>query len=575
MACVPPSQGVLRMLPYSLASGPIHIRENARFAETYKEMDLPSSLYPDVMEFGSQTPVSDSFTTELPPGESIPWRAWIPPVLTWGFFITAIWLMMIGMAMIVFPQWRRNERLSFPLLAVHQSLIEEPGEGHFFAPLFRQRSFWIAAGFVFFLHLLSGWKLHDPEGIPAIPLSWNLRGLFTEGPLRYMPGHISINRIYFIFLGIAYFMPSRIGFSVWFFVIAYAGYVIIGASYFPPYYGTTVDEHRFGGMLAMTAVILWLGRAHWYHVFRTLFRRVKTDEDRRDKNAAIMFLAGCAGIYLWLLWVGVQPLWALVFIGLGFMVSLTVTRFVAETGMPFIRIQMGYQMGFLRLFPTSWLTCVTLLFSYFIVMFFPMASRVSCMTMAAHSIGINEKEPPRNQTRLSWLLIVVVVMGLIIAWGAHLGISYNFSASLDGKERPVSSWGYGIMGGFFNAVQEFKEGRYTSPVYNQAFHIGFGVVLCGALQWACLAMPNWPIHPIGLLMVHTFYSNEAWASIFLGWLIKVIILRYGGARLYRAARPVFLGFIMGEVFAGAFWSIVPVILVMLDLPYQRVQIQPY
>jgi len=575
MACVVPSQGLLRMLPYALAAGPIHVRENARYSETIKEMNLPPSLFPDKMEFGADTPVSDYFATELPPGESIPWGAWMPTIFVWGLMLMSTYLMMTGLALIVYPQWRRNERLSFPLLALHQSLIDDPDEGNAFAPLFRQRSFWIAASLVLLLHIFAGWKLHNPEAVPAIPLNWNISKLFTEGLFRYLPGHIRVNRIYFIFVGIAFFMPSRIGFSVWFFVVAYAAYSMIGSAYFPPYYGTTVVEHRFGGMIALCLAVLWLGRAHWVHVFRCLFRGASTEEDRKDRNALIMFLIGCLGMVAWLIWVGVQPVWALVFLGVGFMVSLIITRFVAETGIPFIRIDMGYQMGFLRLFPRAWLSPATLFFSYFIVMFFPMASRVSCATLASHAIGLNEDQPPQTQVRYSWLIIALLAVGLFLCWNVHLVVNYHFSASLDGIDRPVSAWGYNLISNFFTSVQELKEGRYASPIYNQGFHLAFGFTLASVLQWASLTMPKWPIHPIGLLMVNTFYSNEAWFSVFLGWLIKVIILRYGGARLYRSARPVFLGLIMGEVFAGAFWSLVPVILVFLGRPYMRVQIQPY
>ena len=44
---------------------------------------------------------------------------------------------------------------------------------------------------------------------------------------------ISVSGLYFIFLGIAFFMPTRISFSIWFFVVAYAGYRVMGMSYFP------------------------------------------------------------------------------------------------------------------------------------------------------------------------------------------------------------------------------------------------------------------------------------------------------------------------------------------------------
>jgi hypothetical protein len=41
-----------------------------------------------------------------------------------------------------------------------------------------------------------------------------------------------------------------------------------------------------------------------------------------------------------------------------------------------------------------------------------------------------------------------------------------------------------------------------------------------------------------------------WLPIFVSWLAKVLILRYGGLRGYRRALPFFLGLILGEFFVG-------------------------
>ncbi|HRU01765.1 MAG TPA: hypothetical protein P5239_08690, partial [Victivallales bacterium] len=45
----------------------------------------------------------------------------------------------------------------------------------------------------------------------------------------------------------------------------------------------------------------------------------------------------------------------------------------------------------------------------------------------------------------------------------------------------------------------------------------------------------------------------------IGWILKVLILNYAGAQGYRIARPIFLGLIIGEVFAAIIWAIVPLI----------------
>src|SRR3712207_7705060 len=39
---------------------------------------------------------------------------------------------------------------------------------------------------------------------------------------------------------------------------------------------------------------------------------------------------------------------------------------------------------------------------------------------------------------------------------------------------------------------------------------------------------------------------RSWSSVLIGWAIAALVRRYGGLKLYRALRPVFLGLILGD-----------------------------
>ena len=66
----------------------------------------------------------------------------------------------------------------------------------------------------------------------------------------------------------------------------------------------------------------------------------------------------------------------------------------------------------------------------------------------------------------------------------------------------------------------------------------------------------WPLHPIGCTTGSSWGVQMFLFSIFLGWLLKYIILRYGGFKAYSKARPLILGLILGEYVVGAIWIIV-------------------
>ncbi len=54
--------------------------------------------------------------------------------------------------------------------------------------------------------------------------------------------------------------------------------------------------------------------------------------------------------------------------------------------------------------------------------------------------------------------------------------------------------------------------------------------------------------------------NQLWMCMFIAWLIKLVILRYGGLRSYRKAVPLFLGIILGECVMGSVWTIIGIAL---------------
>ena len=40
----------------------------------------------------------------------------------------------------------------------------------------------------------------------------------------------------------------------------------------------------------------------------------------------------------------------------------------------------------------------------------------------------------------------------------------------------------------------------------------------------------WPLHPIGLVVMGTEVMKRVWFSFFLAWLIRAVLIKYGGPR---------------------------------------------
>ena len=70
----------------------------------------------------------------------------------------------------------------------------------------------------------------------------------------------------------------------------------------------------------------------------------------------------------------------------------------------------------------------------------------------------------------------------------------------------------------------------------------------------------WPLHPIGLTIASDGIIDYLWFTLFMAWLIKTLILKYGGVKVYRNSIPFFLGLVLGQYTAAGVWVILSWIL---------------
>jgi hypothetical protein len=155
---------------------------------------------------------------------------------------------------------------------------------------------------------------------------------------------------------------------------------------------------------------------------------------------------------------------------------------------------------------------------------------------------------------------------------------YSYSASLEKvPEMPISSWGSYRMPKLI-ALDYTKE--YVPPgagpleAHDRVGCFFFGAGLTTFLSVMRLRFAAWPFHPIGYLFCYTWGVRNIWFSIFIGWLAKVLIMHFGGALMFTRSRNVFLGMILGESGAVAFWLAINLVLVKLGMDYSAIEALP-
>jgi hypothetical protein len=544
--------------PFFLGTG------NPAFWDAFLELDLPQWLFPvpNIAE-GRNEPVITYFYSRVPEGERAPYGAWIGPLLVWGIFVGAMLLTLVAIARLVLEQWIVNERLPFPLVQVQVALIEAPEPGRALNGLFRSTALWVGLGGVFAIHSISALNSYFPRYVPEIPLGYDLTNILTEEPFVYLRGRVKTATLFFSLIGLTYFIRARAAFSLW------AIYLMVNvmevqqgmtqSDFVSP--ATWADAHM-GAAVAFVLGVLWIGRHHWARVVRN---GLWLGTDSSYRWTFWIIIIGVLTMVGWLWVVGVQ-LWMAVMIVLFIvMAHLVVTRIVAETGLPHYRTPMALSQLYTNL-PGGWFAGRDIYFAQTFTVLGPLTTRDSLMVNSqtgmgvCHSAGMKEPE----QGRLIGVLAYALLIGFVLAAGAVLYCHYAYSMPMTRDEVPQRN-NFGAVAlperDIANPFLAYREGNFPAKPHNPWLHMGVGFGIVAALQAASLRWVSWPLLPVGFVTSHGAFIQTVWFSIMIGWLVKVLIVRFGGATLFQRARPFFVGIIFGEALAAGTWLLINAVLV--------------
>ena len=156
-----------------------------------------------------------------------------------------------------------------------------------------------------------------------------------------------------------------------------------------------------------------------------------------------------------------------------------------------------------------------------------------------------------NTKRLVPVIMIATLVGTLASFWAYLHVLY--------KEGADAATGYvvGIGWETFERLQDWL-GSPTGPDAGAIRSMSLAATITFVLYFLRHRFLWWPFHPIGYVMTAATWGGLAdfWFSVFLGWSIKVIILRFFGARAHRRAVPFFLGLVLGDYVVSSTWSLI-------------------
>lgn len=585
VSCALPGQGLLKFLLPELVAPFYQGASNASFWEAFISLQLPEYLFPirDQVE-GRTSPILSYFVSRVPPEGTAPYSAWVVPLLVWGIYVVAWAAMLLGIAVVLRPQWATNERLAFPLAQLQVALIEQPEKGRILNRLFRSHSFWIGLSGVFVIHSFSGLNAYFPSTVPRIPLSYDLTGIFVDEPWRHLHLNVKQATIFFTFVGVTYFIQSRIGFSLWATFLLLQLLVVQRKTIGADLPQAALDDQHLGASVAFLAGIVWVGRHHFRRVLRHAFLGRTPQERQRNApsyRGAVWVILGAMGVMAaWLAAMGVSA-WVIgLILAFTLLAHIVIARIVAETGIPFMRINIHPTQVYTNLPVQS----VTSRDVFFMGMTQPMgayATRESLLVFTQHAMQVRDgvDPPQRNQRGLVAVIIWALLLGFVVGSAAALYCYYTYALPLDASlEEEIMINRQALTAkpeeSIIDPMARHASGQYPQRPHNPWLHMATGFGMTGILQILALRWASWPLMPVGYLVSMTWYMQMAWFSIMLGWMAKVLLLRFGGARLFQSAKPLFVGIIFGEALAAAVWMMVSLILAMSGGDYHTITLLP-
>jgi len=460
-------------------------------------------------------------------------RAWLIPILSWTAFILVFLFGMLCVNLIVRKQWAENEKLSYPII----QLPLEMSSTRFFA----SKLMWIGLGITVFIELLAGLHYLYPV-IPALGIKWDVGQHLTSKPWNAMsPLYMYI---YGFAVGLAYFMPLSLSFSLWFFYLFWKFQLVFFSIMGWPTGGGWQGDQRFGAWIGIGMIVLYTSRKHIKDTIITLIRRKENDELYRLAYFGIIFSIAFM-LYFW--YHAGSSIWAIsLYLGIYMILSIAITRMRAELGPPTHELhgvepdRMMIAVAGTRRFGANNLTNFTMLdwISY----------GYRCHPMPHQLEGLKIGE--RLNIKKSHLVIALMLAALVGTLGsflAHLGFYYkypNYAVWGIGPFSRLGSWLSNPISRDLTTIRQMSFGFLFTT---------FLTIMSRRYLW-------WPFQPVGYACGAGWAIGWMWFSVFLSWLAKRIILAYGGSKVYKAAVPFFLGLILGQFFMGSLWSVIGLIL---------------
>lgn len=517
-------------------------------------------LVPYDPRIAGQQSVAADYYNGLQHGQSIPWAAWIAPLVNWGILIVLVLFSFLCLASILRKQWVDSEKLAFPLAQLPLEITGDVNQPSFF----RNGLTWLGVAIPVILFGMKGLHQMQPS-IPDVLAPIAINDYLTVPPwngLSLMPLTFSFAALGFFFL-----LPTDVLLSIWFFFVLTRIEEALAIAYNMPAPGMPMypvklftGYQSIGAYIVLVGYLFWIARPHLGRVWRAAIGREKVDDSQEvmPYRVAVWGLFGgiiASAFWLWgmgmSLWLAFFELFVFIFI-----IAVVMARSTAEAGMlmtetTFRPIDIYKMFGSVHALGPANLTLLA-----FVDNLLLRDQRGLLLTGMLDTMRMADGTRIRRRA-FAGVLSFAIMLAIVIAVVLNISVPYVQGGNkLDlwmEQMSPQLSWN-DYAGYLSTSPPVDPSARWQMPVF---FSVGlvaslFMTIMRAAFHW-------WPLHPLGYALAGSWTTVVFWFPCLIAWICKTICLRYGGLGSYARVRPFFLGLIMGEFSAAVLFVLLNVL----------------
>ncbi len=508
-------------------------------------------------------------------GFAYPIGDWSGPVLRFALFTLLIFTATLGFALLYRKQWLESER--FPIPTARPVLVflgAEESEGGLGQRYYRHPWLWIGFGITFVWCVAKVMYGYFPS-LPDLRFNIGMKSYLSDAFWGRTWDNVEF-QVLGLFLGFGLLMELNVLLSLVLGFLAFRLQYWFGQSQglsaeqdFPFF-----QQQMLGAYWAYAVLLLFATRRYLAASVRTALSAGATrPEAREQRRGLVLFGAAIAGLAVWGAWSGLPTIGVVVLSAHVLMVALIGQKLRAECGLPYAGFNHPLGASGNYNAPLEAMLWVPLLGgmavfggSSVLTMSLVTAVVLPFGFLLVPGLQVELLEVGRRLRVKSGHLIATALIGVVAAIGIGGWVYFTSVYGFGAARLPGVSDFSDRVGAFraFNSEYAALQSSLQAAAAGQAappsaalsggrvIALGFGAFGATAATLLRQWFPGFGFHPVGFLVGPSSLMQAAWGSLLVAYLLRLGVLRLGGAATVREKLvPAAIGVLLAVLAAHA------------------------